>query len=112
MRRRSRGIPTLLEQAEDSGLATGVVTTTRITHATPGGTYAHTPSRDWESDVTTPAEAQALGCRDIARQLVEFSHGIRHRRRSSAADAHCFCRATSPIRNAPTNTACAPTAAT
>ena len=69
------GIPTLLEQAADKGLATGVVTTTRITHATPAGTYAHTPSRDWESDVTTPAEAQALGCRDIARQLVEFSHG-------------------------------------
>ncbi len=68
-------IATLLEEAADRGLSTGVVTTTRITHATPGGTYAHTPSRDWESDVTTPAEAQAQGCRDIARQLVEFSHG-------------------------------------
>ena len=69
------GIPTLLEEAKDRGLATGVVTTTRITHATPAGTYAHSPSRDWESDVTTPADAQALGCRDIARQWVEFSHG-------------------------------------
>ena len=68
-------IATLLEQAADRGLSTGVVTTTRITHATPGGTYAHTPSRDWESDVTTPADAQAQGCRDIARQLVEFTHG-------------------------------------
>ena len=68
-------IATLLEQAADRGLSTGVVTTTRITHATPGGTYAHTPSRDWESDVSTPPEAQAQGCRDIARQLVEFSHG-------------------------------------
>ncbi len=70
-----KGIPTLLEEAEDRGFATGVVTTTRITHATPGGTYAHTPSRDWESDATTPADAQAQGCRDIARQLAEFSHG-------------------------------------
>lgn len=68
-------IATLLEQAADRGLSTGVVTTTRITHATPGGTYAHTPSRDWESDASTPAEAQAQGCRDIAKQLVEFSHG-------------------------------------
>jgi alkaline phosphatase len=68
-------IATLLEQAEDRGLATGVVTTTRITHATPAGTYAHSASRDWESDVTTPTEAQAQGCRDIARQLVEFAHG-------------------------------------
>jgi alkaline phosphatase len=68
-------IATLLEEAADRGLSTGVVTTTRITHATPGGTYAHTPSRDWESDVTTPPEAQEQGCRDIARQLVEFGHG-------------------------------------
>ena len=68
-------IATLLEEAADRGLSTGVVTTTRITHATPGGTYAHTASRDWESDVSTPAEAQAQGCRDIARQLVEFAHG-------------------------------------
>lgn len=68
-------IPTLLEQAADRGLATGVVTTTRITHATPAGTYAHTPERDWESDVTTPADARAQGCRDIATQLVEFAHG-------------------------------------
>jgi alkaline phosphatase len=69
------GSPTLLEQAEDRGLSTGVVTTTRITHATPAATYAHTPDRNWEADVTTPPQAQALGCRDIARQLVEFAHG-------------------------------------
>jgi alkaline phosphatase len=69
------GSPTLLEQAEDRGLATGVVTTTRITHATPAATYAHSPNRNWEADVTTPPQAQALGCRDIARQLVEFAHG-------------------------------------
>jgi alkaline phosphatase len=69
------GIPSLLEEAEDRGLATGVVTTTRITHATPAATYAHSPDRNWEADVTTPPRAQALGCRDIARQLVEFSHG-------------------------------------
>lgn len=69
------GAPTLLEQAEDRGLSTGVVTTTRITHATPAATYAHSPDRNWEADVSTPPQAQALGCRDIARQLVEFAHG-------------------------------------
>lgn len=67
--------PTLLEQAEDRGLATGVVTTTRITHATPAATYAHAPNRNWEADVMLPEEARANGCRDIARQLVEFDHG-------------------------------------
>lgn len=30
----------------NTGTATGVVSTARITHATPGATYAHTPDRD------------------------------------------------------------------
>jgi alkaline phosphatase len=68
-------MPTLLELAEDRGLATGVVTTTRITHATPAATYAHSPHRDWEFDGTIPPNEAARGCRDIARQLVEFDHG-------------------------------------
>jgi len=66
---------TLLEQAEDAGMATGVVSTARITHATPAATYAHTSERDWEADVNVPAPRAAEGCRDIARQLAEFAHG-------------------------------------
>lgn len=34
-------VPTLLEIAEAAGRATGVVTTARITHATPASAYAH-----------------------------------------------------------------------
>ncbi len=68
-------LPTLLEEAEDRGFATGIVTTTRITHATPGATYAHVPNRNWEADLVVPPEAREAGCRDIARQLVEFDHG-------------------------------------
>jgi alkaline phosphatase len=68
-------VPTILEQAEDRGLWTGVVTTTTITHATPAGTYAHTPDRDWEVDAKLSAAAREAGFPDIARQLVEFSHG-------------------------------------
>lgn len=67
--------PTLLELAEVMGKQTGIVTTTSITHATPAGAYAHSASRNWESDATLPAEAAAAGCRDIARQLAEFSFG-------------------------------------
>lgn len=67
--------PTLLELAEDRGLATGVVSTARITHATPAATYAHVPNRNWESDSQLPEAAAEAGCRDIARQLVEFDHG-------------------------------------
>ena len=65
----------LLEIAEAAGLATGVVTTARLTHATPAATYAHSPERSWESDADLPAPAAAQGCRDIARQLVEFPFG-------------------------------------
>jgi alkaline phosphatase len=35
-------LATLLESAEARGWATGIVTTTRVTHATPAGCYAHT----------------------------------------------------------------------
>ncbi|MGA1218740.1 MAG: alkaline phosphatase [Pseudomonadales bacterium] len=66
-------VPSLLEEAEAAGLATGVVSTARITHATPGATYAHVVERDWEGGV--PEEAAAQGCTDIAAQFLSFSHG-------------------------------------
>jgi alkaline phosphatase len=68
-------VPTLLERAADRGLWTGVVTTTTVTHATPGGCYAHTPERNWENDSQLSPGARAAGFPDIARQLVEFAHG-------------------------------------
>lgn len=68
-------IPTLAEQAEQAGLKTGVISTARITHATPAGMYAHTPNRDWENSASTPDDAQALGCVDIAQQLVSMTAG-------------------------------------
>ena len=68
-------LPTLAELAEQKGMSTGIVSTARITHATPAGAYAHSPNRNWESSASTPDEAEALGCKDIALQLVEMSHG-------------------------------------
>ena len=68
-------VPTLLEMAEDRGLSTGVISTARITHATPAATYAHSPNRDWEADGQLPDHAVDAGCIDIARQLIEFDHG-------------------------------------
>jgi len=44
-------VPTMLEKAKAVGLATGVVTTTRITHATPATTYAHICHRDGENAI-------------------------------------------------------------
>jgi alkaline phosphatase len=66
---------TLWELAANAGLATGVVTTTRITHATPAATYTHSADRNWENDAEMTPEARAAGCADIARQLIESPYG-------------------------------------
>ncbi|MBX9402201.1 alkaline phosphatase [Lysobacter sp. BMK333-48F3] len=66
---------TLWELAAGSGLATGVVTTTRVTHATPGATFSHSADRNWENDMDLPEKAKAEGCVDIARQMIESPFG-------------------------------------
>ena len=68
-------VPSLMQDAAERGLATGFVTTTRITHATPAATYAHSPERNWESDANLSEEAIANGCQDIAAQLLSFDFG-------------------------------------
>uniref|UniRef100_A0A8D1VUY3 alkaline phosphatase n=1 Tax=Sus scrofa TaxID=9823 RepID=A0A8D1VUY3_PIG len=60
----------VMNRAKKAGKSVGVVTTTRVQHASPAGTYAHTVNRNWYSDANLPAEAQAEGCQDIATQLV------------------------------------------
>lgn len=66
---------TLLEMAEQDGKSTGVVTTARLTHATPAACYAHSAHRDWEADANLPADARQNNSPDIARQLIEFPYG-------------------------------------
>ena len=70
----ANSLPTILEQAAAAGKATGVVSTARLTHATPAATYAHTSVRDWEADSNKPA-----GCsvKDIAQQLIEVSPAVK-----------------------------------
>ncbi|RUS85323.1 hypothetical protein EGW08_006924, partial [Elysia chlorotica] len=63
-------LTTLLDYALLEGKSVGVVTTTRITHATPGSTYAHTPYRDWESDTNMKGIPGCEKVKDIAYQLV------------------------------------------
>jgi alkaline phosphatase len=53
-------------------MATGIVSTARITHATPAATFAQTTERDWESDADISAAGRAAGCTDIAMQLVDW----------------------------------------
>lgn len=66
---------TVGELSEMAGLSTGVVTTARLTHATPAAVYAHAASRAWEADADLPESAKADGCTDIAAQLIDFPYG-------------------------------------
>ncbi|MCB1884126.1 MAG: alkaline phosphatase [Geminicoccaceae bacterium] len=92
---KTKKVTTIFELAESIGMSTGVVSTARLTHATPGATYAHIANRDWESDSDIAEsvddavaeagvkpdgdEAKAIragfDCPDIARQLIEFPYG-------------------------------------
>jgi alkaline phosphatase len=70
---------TALELAEIAGLSTGILSTARITHATPAAAYAKAPNRDWEDISNMPAEAVVAGCEDIASQLVNFEASLEAR---------------------------------
>ena len=70
---------TALELAEIAGKSTGVISTARITHATPAATYAKSADRNWEDVSDMPAEAVEGGCEDIASQLVNFEANLLNR---------------------------------
>ncbi|XP_014908094.1 alkaline phosphatase, tissue-nonspecific isozyme [Poecilia latipinna] len=64
-------VTSILKWAKDAKKSVGIVTTTRVNHATPSAAYAHCVDRDWYSDNEMPDEALRSGCKDIARQLFE-----------------------------------------
>ncbi|KAH9371898.1 hypothetical protein HPB48_003520 [Haemaphysalis longicornis] len=66
----SKYLTSIMQWAQDAGKWTGIVTTARVTHATPGGSYAHTGHRDWESEVPDGCNAE-----DVAFQLVHRPPG-------------------------------------
>ena len=68
-----------LELAEMAGKATGIVSTARITHATPAATYAKSADRNWEGISNMPAKAIKAGCKDIADQLIHFESLLKTR---------------------------------
>ena len=68
---------TSLELAEIAGKATGLISTARITHATPAATYAKSADRNWEDNSDMPAGSDA--CEDIASQLVNFEANLEAR---------------------------------
>ena len=62
------GVTTFAEMVTEMGKSVGVISTARITHATPAAVYARTASRDWEDNTGIPE-----GCaqKDIADQLID-----------------------------------------
>lgn len=70
---------TATELAEIKGLATGIISTARITHATPAATYAKSADRNWEDVSDMPEAAVSAGCEDIASQLVNFEKNLEAR---------------------------------
>ena len=69
-------LPTAAELLAQRGKAIGIVSTARITHATPAAVYAHVPDRDWENDATIPLGERFKGCADIASQLTAFPFDV------------------------------------
>ncbi|WNO08723.1 alkaline phosphatase [Teredinibacter sp. KSP-S5-2] len=67
---------TALELAEIAGKSTGIISTARITHATPAATYAKSADRNWEDNSDQPA---GTTCEDIASQLINFEPNLEAR---------------------------------
>jgi alkaline phosphatase len=67
---RYRPLATVLEGARLKGMATGIVATSRVTHATPAAYIAHVPNREMENDIMEQAVYQDID--------VVFGGGRRH----------------------------------
>nr|XP_031308268.1 intestinal-type alkaline phosphatase-like [Camelus dromedarius] len=67
---RGNEVTSVMNRAKKAGKSVGIVTTTRVQHASPAGTYAHTVNRNWYSDADLSADAKTQGCQDIATQLI------------------------------------------
>lgn len=72
-------VASFLELAEVAGWSTGVVSTARLTHATPAATYAKAVDRGWEDDSDMPAAVRAAGCEDIAAQFLSLPERLQAR---------------------------------
>ncbi|MGX6566773.1 alkaline phosphatase [Cupriavidus necator] len=84
-----QSVPTLLEQMKAAGYGTGVVTTTRITHATPATTYAHVCHRDAENTIAAQLVPHGAGYNSALGDGVDviFGGGRKHFQNKAAGGA-------------------------
>ncbi|CAD0202389.1 unnamed protein product [Chrysodeixis includens] len=72
----ARHVESIAEWALADGRDAGIVTTTRITHASPAGVFAKTANRNWENDAEVKSANQDINaCPDIAYQLIHKHPG-------------------------------------
>ena len=67
---------TLTQRAKKAGRAVGVISTARITHATPAAMYGHAVDRGWETDSEVDERAAKFRCKGLAGQLLESAVDI------------------------------------
>jgi alkaline phosphatase len=72
---KNSSLESILKWAHSAGKSTGIITTTRLTHATPAAAYASIFHREMESTdgIYHTLETRSEGCEDIATQFVEQS---------------------------------------
>ncbi|XP_041912700.1 intestinal-type alkaline phosphatase [Alosa sapidissima] len=63
-------VKSVLHRAKMAGKSVGIVTTTRVQHASPAASYSHSADRDWYSDYELKNDNVVGDCKDIAYQLV------------------------------------------
>ncbi|KAJ0177517.1 hypothetical protein K1T71_007526 [Dendrolimus kikuchii] len=69
-------VESIADWALADGRDAGVVTTTRVTHASPAGAYAKVANRYWENDSELALDGYSVAqCPDIAQQLVHQHPG-------------------------------------
>ena len=83
----------ILTRARDAGFATGLVTTTRITHATPAAMACNAPSRDQEDLIATQLLERRVdvllggGAKHFQKQLLDAHFGYAVARTAAQLDA-------------------------
>ncbi|KAL5277614.1 hypothetical protein ACFFRR_002690 [Megaselia abdita] len=63
-------VTSIAKWSMDVGKSAGIVTTTRVTHASPAGTYASVANRNWENNKIMEDVCGKTNLKDIAEQLV------------------------------------------
>ena len=104
--------PNLTERAHKKGLSVGVISTARITHATPAAMYGHAVDRGWEAEKEVEERAVKAKCKGLSSQLLNNSPDItlgggrkkftnKQIKDWSAKDGHIYVENAAELRAAP-----------